>query len=76
MKVIVRKVGDEFVLYVDTESMGEQPAGQRLYKANHPRQPFPDKMRSEDPIEAMKNAERLQAYLDKDATRKDKRRRR
>ena len=68
MRVTVKKVGDEFVLYVST-ALGETPAGHRLYKAYYPQQPFPDVMRSTDPAEATKSAEQLQEYLDKDAQR-------
>lgn len=75
MKVTVKKVGDEFVLYVSNDAMGDLPAGQRLYKAYHPQQPFPDVMRSNDASEAMKSAEMLQEYLDKDAQRPNKRKR-
>ena len=72
MRVIIKKVGEEYVLYVKTDAMGDQPAGNRLYKANHPQQPFPDKMRYDDPNEAMKGAEYLQVYLDKDSVRRIK----
>ena len=75
MKVTVKKVGNEFVLYVSTKAMGDQPAGQRLYKASHPQQPFPDVMRSNDATEVMQSAEMLQKYLDKDAQRPNKRKR-
>ena len=75
MRVTVKKVGDEFVLYVST-ALGETPAGQRLYKAHHPQQPFPDVMRSTDPAEATKSAEQLQEYLDKDEQRGRKSKRR
>ena len=75
MRVTVKKVGDEFVLYVST-ALGETPAGHRLYKAYYPQQPFPDVMRSTDPAEATKSAEQLQEYLDKDEQRSRKGKRR
>ncbi len=71
MRVTIKKIGDEFVLHVET-GMGESPAGNRLFKASHPQQPFPNRMKYDDSTDAMKGAEHLQAYLDKDAEREAK----
>ena len=76
MRVVIKKLGDEFVLYVSTEAMGDQPAGPRLCKAFYPNHPFPKRMRFSDSNDAMESAEALQAYLDKDAQRRDKKKRR
>ena len=75
MRVTIKKIGGEFVLHVKT-AMGESPAGSRLYKASHPQQPFPERMRYDDSADAMKGAEYLQAYLDKDAERQNKKKKR
>jgi len=75
MRVTVKKVGDQYVLFVEA-NCGPNPAGERLYKANHPQHPFPKHMRFDDPDEAMNAAEALTDYLEHDAKRKPNRKKR
>ena len=75
MKVTVKKDGDAFRIYVETEALGETPAGDRLYTANHPQHPFPKAFKFDDGFEAHENAEKLADYLEQDEHRKRKARR-
>ena len=75
MRVTVKKVGNQYVLFVEA-NCGTNPAGDRLFKALHPQHPFPKHMRFDDPDDAMKGADDLQDYLDRDAKRKPNRKKR
>ena len=75
MRVTVRKIEGEYRVYVLSEA-GESPAGDRLYKANHPQHPFPKRMVFDDPDEAMNAAEALTDYLEHDAKRNPNRKKR